>query len=222
MPGSLIIAWQINNKSALVIGGGEVARGRIEHLQRAGAQITVIAREFDESVRKLAANDSSIHLVEREYQESDIDAQPYELVLAAVDDRTISFQIHSHCKNRKIPVNVADIPDKCDFYFGSMINKGPLQIMVSTNGQSPRLAKRIRHVLEDTVEELSVERAIANMGKLRQLVRKQTTGADGVGYDKATIRKRLKWVSDVCDDLTFKQMAALTDEDISQLAARFV
>jgi precorrin-2 dehydrogenase / sirohydrochlorin ferrochelatase len=218
MVGSLLLAWQVKDKPALVVGGGEVAKSRIEHLQRAEAKITVIADSFDSDVRSI----SNIQLIERKFQTSDLDSQPWDLVLTAIDDREVSAHIYSACRERKIPVNCADIPDKCNFYFGSMINRGPLQVMISTNGEAPRLAKRIREVLEETVDELQVENAILNMGKLRQLVRQKTTDADsGSGYDKATIRKRMRWVSEICDGMTFQQMAQLTDNDIEEIVVQY-
>lgn len=219
MVGSLLVAWQVKDKPVLVIGGGQVAKSRIEHLQRAGADITVIADSFDSDVY----NTCNIKLIKRKVEISDLDSQSWQLVLTAIDDREASGRIYEACKKRKIPVNCADIPDKCDFYFGSMINRGPLQVMISTNGEAPRMAKRIRTVLEDTVDELQVETAILNMGKLRQLVRDKTTDSDsGAGYDKATVRKRMKWVSDICDNMTFAELARLTSGDIEGIVSEFV
>ncbi|CAN6619710.1 siroheme biosynthesis protein Met8p [Trichomonascus vanleenenianus] len=216
---SLIVAWQLENKPVLVIGGGEVAKGRIEALERAGAKVTVVAPEIDEDIRP----SSNVELVKRGFSLDDI-TEEYAMVMSAVDDRVVSRQVYEKCHALRIPVNVADMPEQCDFYFGSMINRGPLQVMVSTNGGAPRLARRIRTMIEDRVDELGVEGAIANMAKLRQALREKTVPKEGdqdAGYDPSTIRKRMKWISQICDDWTFKQMAELTDEEIGRVVEKY-
>ncbi len=75
------------------------------------------------------------------------------MVLTAIDDPEASTRIWKYCKKLKIPVNVADVPPECDFYFGSVHRDGPLQIMVSTNGHAPRIAAIIRRGLADMIPD---------------------------------------------------------------------
>lgn len=217
--GSLMIAWQIKNKYALVIGAGDVANGRIQSLLAAGALVTVIAEEIcHDNIRELASS-NKITYIQSKFESRYLDQNDhdnYNLVLSAINDREGSFEIYLECQKRKIPVNIADMPSECDFYFGSMIQRGPLQVMVSTNGKSPRLAKRIREELEHKVDELNLAGAITNMGKLRQALREVASG-----FDQQTIRSRMKWISDLTDDLTFNQIASITDHDIEYIVSRY-
>lgn len=76
-----------------------------------------------------------------------LDLEPHKnvaMVLTAIDDPDASTRIWKYCKKLKVPANIADVPPECDFYFGSVHRDGPLQIMVSTNGNGPRLAAAIR------------------------------------------------------------------------------
>lgn len=92
------------------------------------------------------------------------------MVLTAVDDPVASTEIYTLCKQKRIPVNVADVPPECDFYFGSMHRDGPLQVMVSTNGKGPRLAHIIRRqIAEDLPENLGS--AIVRVGEFRKKLR---------------------------------------------------
>ena len=65
----------------------------------------------------------------------------------------VNQKIHYFCKKKRILVNVADTPDLCDFYMGGIVTKGNLKIGISTNGNSPTLAKRIRQFLEELLPE---------------------------------------------------------------------
>jgi len=62
------------------------------------------------------------------------------LAPSAVDDPTTSSQIYTICHSLRIPVNITDAPSECDFYFGNIHRDGPLQVVVSTNGNGPKLA----------------------------------------------------------------------------------
>ena len=75
-----------------------------------------------------------VDYVDRKFEPSDLDDPSITMVLTAVDDPEASSQIWKLCKERRIAANIADVPPECDFYFGSVHRDGPLQIMVSTNG----------------------------------------------------------------------------------------
>jgi precorrin-2 dehydrogenase/sirohydrochlorin ferrochelatase len=219
----LPIAWKIKDKAALVIGGGEVASGRVRSLVNAEADVTVIAPTVSDEIKDFV-NDHKVEWINREFDTKDLD-KDYCMVMSAIDDRVKSHEIYIACKAKKIPVNVADIPADCDFYFGAVVEKGPLQVMISTGGEAPRLAHRIRKGIERKLDEMNVEKAIEQVGKLRAALRDKTTGTDGdgveYGYDKDTIKQRMKWISHVCDNMTFDQMAQLSDEDINRMVDNY-
>ena len=93
------------------------------------------------------------------------------MVLTAVDDPEASTKIYKLCKEKHIPANIADVPPECDFYFGSVHRDGPLQIMVSTNGNGPKLASIVRAQIGNSLPK-NIGQAIARVGQLRKKLRK--------------------------------------------------
>src|SRR5258706_4973230 len=118
----------------------------------------------------------------------------------AIDDNEESLQIWRDAKAANLTVNVAYVPPNCDFYFGSVVRRGPLQIMVSTNGRGPKLASLIKDKIEEALPD-HIEAAIENAGKLRARLRERAPGVGGkLG------QKRMKWVTDVCEAWSFAQL----------------
>lgn len=121
--------------------------------------------------------------IDRNFEPHDLDNA--DMVLCAIDDSDVSSRIWRLCKERRIPANIADVPSECDFYFGSVHRDGPLQVMVSTNGNGPKLAsivgKKIAEALPDNTGV-----AIENVGKLRKKLRE-------IAPDASEGPKRMKW-----------------------------
>ncbi len=133
------------------------------------------------------------------------------MVLTAVDDPEASTRIWKYCKKSKVPANIADVPPECDFYFGSVHRDGPLQIMVSTNGNGPRVAAAIRRQIGETLPK-GIGDSIKKVGMLR---RKLRTVAPGKGTED--IGKRMTWMSEVCDKWSTEDFNAMDDEDMRNL-----
>ncbi|KAF4302282.1 siroheme synthase [Botryosphaeria dothidea] len=168
--GSLILAWQVRNKRVLVVGGGEVAAGRIVNVLNADAKVTVVSPSDglnDEVAYRIAQK--QVNYIDRKFEPSDLDG--VDMVLTAVDDPEASTQVYKLCKERRIPANIADVPPECDFYFGSVHRDGPLQIMVSTNGNGPRLANIVRRQIAATLPP-NIGAAIQKVGQLRRKMSK--------------------------------------------------
>lgn len=107
------------------------------------------------------------------------------MVLTAIDDPKESVAIWHQCKELRIPVNVADVPEHCDFYFGSVYRDGPLQVMVSTNGNGPKMANLVKKRIQEALPE-KTGAAIKNVGLLRSQLRKiASTPEEGP--------KRMRW-----------------------------
>lgn len=107
------------------------------------------------------------------------------MVMCAIDDPEASTQVWKLCKERRIPANIADVPPECDFYFGSVHRDGPLQVMVSTNGNGPKLASIVRKKIAETLPD-NMGAAIENVGHLRKKLR-------GVAPNPDEGPKRMKW-----------------------------
>ncbi|RWA03984.1 hypothetical protein EKO27_g11121 [Xylaria grammica] len=190
--GSLILAWQIKNKTVLVVGGGEVAAGRILNVLNADANVIVIVS-------------SSLPISRRSLP-------PTLLPTWSSSPSTTRPPLPRSgklCKEHHIPANIADVPSECDFYFGSVHRDGPLQIMVSTNGKGPRLAASIRKWIGNQLPA-GVGNAIERIGELRVKLRK-------IVPDPADGPRRMRWMTKVSDAYSWDDMCALTDEDMDNL-----
>ncbi|KAH8780335.1 siroheme synthase [Diaporthe sp. PMI_573] len=211
--GSLILAWQVKAKNVLVIGGGEVAAGRILNCLNADAAVTVICPSsgLNPEVAYRVSSGQVTH-IDRKFQPSDLDPDKnVTMVLTAIDDPEASTQVWKLCKERRIPANIADVPPECDFYFGSVHRDGPLQIMVSTNGKGPRLAASIRKQIATTLPN-NAGAAVDKVGRLRAMLRKVEPGPEAVG-------SRMGWMIRVSDAYSWEAFCDLTEEDMENLLA---
>ncbi|KAL8858908.1 MAG: hypothetical protein Q9178_004587 [Gyalolechia marmorata] len=206
--GSLILAWQIKNKRVLVVGGGEVAAGRILNVLNADAKVTVVSPKDglnEEVAHRVAEN--QVDYVDRKFEPSDLDN--VDMVLTAVDDPEASTQIWKLCKERKIAANIADVPPECDFYFGSVHRDGPLQIMVSTNGNGPKIASIVRKQIAANLPE-NIGAAIQKVGMLRRKLRKVAPAPEEGP-------KRMQWMSKVCEAWSLDDLVVMEEEDMEKL-----
>lgn len=206
--GSLILAWQIKSKHVLVVGGGEVAAGRILNCLNADARITVVCPDsgLNPEVRHRVEQNEVTH-VDRVFKPSDLDTA--DMVLVAIDDPDASTVIWKLCKERRIPANIADVPPECDFYFGSVHRDGPLQIMVSTNGKGPRLAALIRRYIAEQLPK-NAGNAIEAVGELRKKLRK-------IAPAPTESPKRMGWMIKVSNAYAWEELCDLSDEDMENL-----
>lgn len=213
--GSLIVAWQLRGRRVLLIGGGEVAAGRLVLLKTADAHVTVLAPRdglcaaVQQRLREGAVDAYIDAAYTHDAQLVQGDGRPYDMVLTAIDDAVRSREVCAWCRARRVPVNVADVPPACDFYFGSMIRRGPLQVMVSTGGRGPRLARIVRERIEAAVPA-EVGAAITRVGALRTALRRAAP-------DDELAPARMQWMSRVCDAYSFEQLAALDDAAVAWL-----
>ncbi|KAJ5577454.1 siroheme biosynthesis protein met8 [Penicillium hispanicum] len=210
--GSLIVAWQVKNKTVLVIGGGEVAAGRILHALNADAQVIVVCPStgLNEEVAFRVSQKQVSH-IDRNFEPCDLDNA--EMVFCAIDDPKASTQVWKLCKERRIPANIADVPPECDFYFGSMHRDGPLQVMVSTNGNGPKLASLVRKKIADTLPD-NMGAAIENVGKLRKKLR-------DVAPEAQEGPKRMKWMSAVCEQWSLDELVQMAEQDMDRLLSHY-
>jgi precorrin-2 dehydrogenase / sirohydrochlorin ferrochelatase len=136
----------LRGKPVLVAGAGKVALRKVRGLLEAGARVTIVSPahlpEFDQL---------SVVLRPRRFRRSDIRGQT--LVFAATDDRRVNHSVAEAAKAAGVPVNVADAPEECAFLVPSRIQRGNLQIAVSTGGESPTLAIEIRKKIEAVLKD---------------------------------------------------------------------
>lgn len=174
----------------------------------ADAHITLVSpREGLNDEVAYRIEQGQIDHVDRKFEPADLDG--VDMVLTAVDDPEASSHIYRLCKERRIPANIADVPPECDFYFGSVHRDGPLQIMVSTNGNGPKLANIVRRQIAAGLP-YNIGAAVQSVGMLRKKLRKLAPLIDQGP-------KRMQWMSKVCEQYSLDDLCALTDEDMEVL-----
>ncbi|WP_421976730.1 precorrin-2 dehydrogenase/sirohydrochlorin ferrochelatase family protein [Roseivirga seohaensis] len=150
----------------LIVGGGDVGLEKISFLLKSSpnAKVTLVAKEIKNEIKALAKDHPSVKLIEREFFNEDLTEM--QLVIIATENRKLNKTIQTEAKERGILVNVADTPELCDFYMGSIVTKGDLKIGISTNGKSPTIAKRLRELFTDLLPD-EIDTLIGNMEMIR-------------------------------------------------------
>jgi len=140
----------IQNRKVLVVGGGSVGSRKVKTLLDCGARVTVVSPEVSRQLRELAAS-GDIKLAERSYQSEDLN--DVFVVIGATDDERLNQQISSDADRLNTLCNIADRPEVCNFILPSIVQRDDLVITISTSGQSPALAKKLRKALENQFGE---------------------------------------------------------------------
>jgi uncharacterized protein len=151
----------------LIVGGGKVGLEKLQTvLQNSPATaVTLVAPEISAPVRELANDFANVRLLERPYHHSDLEYA--DIVIVAVNDRSVSQTVAREAREKGLLVNVADTPELCDFYLSSVVRKGNLKIAISTNGKSPTIAKRLKEEIGAMIPE-EMDTVLDNMQTIRQ------------------------------------------------------
>jgi precorrin-2 dehydrogenase/sirohydrochlorin ferrochelatase len=157
---------KLEGKRCLVVGAGRIGEPKIASLLDTGARVRVVAQEASPAVQEWARA-GKVTLALRAYTDQDIEG--VFLAVVATASRSLNASIYREAQLRGVLCNVVDDPAYCDFYYGAVVRRGDLQIAISTNGQSPALAQRIRQQLE---RQFGPRYAhwVAELGETRKLV----------------------------------------------------
>jgi precorrin-2 dehydrogenase/sirohydrochlorin ferrochelatase len=155
---------KLKGRPCLVVGAGTIGEPKISSLIAAGASTRVIALNATAAVAEWARA-GSIVWEARAFDFADLDG--VFMVIAATNSRELNAAIFNEARQRNILCNVVDDPEYCDFYYPAVVRRGDLQLAISTNGQSPALAQRIRRELE---VQFGAEYGewLEQLGKIRQ------------------------------------------------------
>jgi siroheme synthase-like protein len=142
---------KLDKLELLLVGAGNVGLEKLQSLlgNAPEARITIVAPRVLEEVRQLIAKHPACQLKEREFVDADLEHK--DLLVLATDNPALHGDIKQKANAKGILVNVADTPELCDFYLGSIVQKGNLKIAISTNGKSPTAGKRIKEVLQEAL-----------------------------------------------------------------------
>src|ERR1051326_672092 len=139
---------KLAGRRCLVVGAGTVGQAKIQSLLDAGARVHVVAPHGTATVAEWAQS-GAISWDVRDFQPSDLDGAF--LAIAATNSAATNAVIHQEAQQQNILCNSVDDPENCDFYYGSVVHRGDLQIAISTAGKSPALAQRLRHDIEKRI-----------------------------------------------------------------------
>jgi precorrin-2 dehydrogenase/sirohydrochlorin ferrochelatase len=161
---------KLESLETLIVGGGHVGLEKLTALLKnsPGAKVSLVARTIQEPIKVLAQEYENVRLFERNFKLWDLWNK--DLVILATNSRNLHETIRKFARTKRLLINVADTPDLCDFYLGSVVTKGNLKIGVSTNGKSPTMSKRIREYLEEALPEETNE-LLDNMQKIRDQIK---------------------------------------------------
>ncbi|KOO14362.1 ferrochelatase [Vibrio xuii] len=136
----------LNHKPVLVVGGGEVASRKVDSLVRAGASVTIVSPQVEDYLSQLI-DKGECQWIQGFYSEELLETS-YVQVWATTDNPSLNHQVHRDAKRKGILVNVVDDLPYCDFITPSMINRGRIQLAISSGGAAPVLIRNMREKIE--------------------------------------------------------------------------
>jgi uroporphyrin-III C-methyltransferase / precorrin-2 dehydrogenase / sirohydrochlorin ferrochelatase len=162
----LPIFLKLENRRCLLVGAGTVALEKIGSLLKTGCVLRVVAPEARAEIRELA-REGKLEWVHKAFEPADLDGQF--IAIAATDVPEVNAAVYREAVERGIPANSVDDIPNCDFFFGSVVSRGDLQIAISTAGESPAVAQRLRREID---EQLPADLGawLASLGELRREV----------------------------------------------------
>lgn len=138
----------LNTRRSIVIGGGIVAERKVKGLLSAGAHVKVISPQLTSDLQQ-KADSGEIELLKRRYQEGDLnDAH---LVIAATNDPNVNQSVWVEAMRHGCLVNVVDDPQHSNFILPAVVQRGEISLAISTGGNSPALARRLRERIEQQI-----------------------------------------------------------------------
>ncbi len=167
MPSYYPVFVNLQGKHCLVVGGGEIATRKVQGLLEAEARIVVVSPHLSQPLADLTAQ-GLIRYRSRPFRADDV--VDCALVIGATDQPDVNMAVYKAARDHHVWVNIVDTPEACDFIAPAIVRRGDLQIAISTGGQSPTLAKRIRMQLEELYGS-EYARLLETLGRERRRMR---------------------------------------------------
>ncbi len=158
---------KLENLNVLLVGGSTIAHEKLLAILNNSphTRVKLVAESISDEIKLLAEKYNTIELNERKYVSTDL--KNINIAISAVNNATLSEVIKKDANTAGVLLNAADKPHLCDFYLGSIVQKGDLKIAISTNGKSPTMAKRIKETLNEVFPEETQE-VLENLYKIRE------------------------------------------------------
>jgi uroporphyrin-III C-methyltransferase/precorrin-2 dehydrogenase/sirohydrochlorin ferrochelatase len=162
----LPIFLKLEGRRCLLVGAGNVAFEKLGSLLKTGLRVRVVAPNARPEIQEFA-REGKLEWIRRAFEPADIDGNT--LVIAATDLPAVNAAVYRESVKRGILANSVDDIPNCDFFFGSIVSRGDLQIAISTGGESPAVAQRLRREID---EQLPADLGtwLENLGELRREV----------------------------------------------------
>ena len=176
---------KLQGRPVVVVGGGNIAAGKIPGLLQAQARVRVIAPQINSQVSAWA-NTGEIQWSATEFAPADV--QDAALVITATSIPAVNAAVFQAAEAAGILCNAVDDIANCHFYYGSIVQRGDLQIAISTNGKSPALAQRLRKELE---QQYPAEYAawLDSLGDAREKLRASSDPRENFEENKAILHR---------------------------------
>lgn len=156
---------QLEDKVCLLVGGGNVAARKAEMMLSFGAKVHLVAEHVSDKIWKM--DEANLTIQERRYQPEDL--EDVDIVIMATDDSTLNSEVAAICRERRILVNVVDVKKDCGFYFPAIVRQDDVVVAVSTGGNSPGLASKIKKEIQKNLRKDYGEIA-KDLGRAREQV----------------------------------------------------
>jgi precorrin-2 dehydrogenase/sirohydrochlorin ferrochelatase len=204
------IVLNIATRLVAVIGGGEVAEGKVQSLLAVGARVKVVSPHVTTVLRALA-DARTIEVINREYVSADIDDAF--IVIAATNDNLVQERVWRDAHDRRILVNTVDEPERCDFIMPSVIRRDDLIVAVSTSGKSPAFAAWLQRKLAEWITP-EFGRAAALLGSVRKDVRQrfETVAERKRAFQKIIDTDIVTWIRNYDDATAKKRVRTMIEE----------
>ncbi|PKO47856.1 MAG: uroporphyrinogen-III C-methyltransferase [Betaproteobacteria bacterium HGW-Betaproteobacteria-22] len=205
---ALPIFYNIAKRRCVVVGGGDVAARKVSMLLKANAVVTVVSPAFHHDLETLASAEK-IQLVRATYDAAQLSGAC--LVIAATDDQLVNVAVSNDAMQINIPVNVVDAPELCTFTMGSIVDRSPVVIAVSSEGNAPVLARYIRTKIE-TMLPAGYGRIAAIAGEFREKVKARF----------ATTQQRRRFWEDVLQGPVVERVLSGQEQSARELLASMI
>lgn len=199
---------KFNQLSTLIVGGGNVALEKLTAIWNNSpeAKVTLVADKIKPEILALQSETNNLLIKEKLFDETDFDG--IDIVVVAVGNIELSEHIRKEAKIYRLLVNVADKPELCDFYLGSVVSKGALKIGISTNGKSPTFAKRLKEVLNENLPK-EIDESLENLNQLRN-------------HLKGDFQSKVDTLNKVTSSLVAEKKKKWFDFDVKKILIYFV
>ncbi len=158
------IYLKVDNKSALIVGGGKVAERKTFDLLQGDSDVYVMSPFLSDGLTMLL-KEGRINWIASEFAPDEVPEDIF-LIIAATDSEEVNREIYNYAKSRNILINVVDSPDLCDFYVPSVIRRGEVTIAISTGGRAPSFSRALREFIESVLPE-DISRALDFISDVR-------------------------------------------------------